>query len=224
MERDAHSSLIARLLALRYLPREDAEARRLLVDMAFRQEVEARLASCGLRLLDHPFADHIAVALAREAEAPVFDTGSQWQASSLALPKDAIALLVILWALIILPKRERQLARGGGEDEGQGDMFGGAKPAPSSAEASRGIAENVLLEDYGKLLGGRARIGQFILPQLSRLGFIERRNKIIHEGPLLDLAFDYGDMAPRILQGALADLLRANDAAEATETGNGEES
>jgi hypothetical protein len=222
MEHDAHSSLIARLLALRYLPREDAEARRLLVDIAFRQEVETRLAGCGLRLLDHPFADHIAVALAREAEGPVFDSGSQWQASNLALPKDAIALLVILWALIILPKRERQLARSGVDEEGQGDMFGVAKPTPASAEASRGIAESVLLEDYGKLLGGRGRIAQFILPQLSRLGFIDRRNKIIHEGPLLDLAFDYGEMAPRILQGALADLLRAQGEAEAA--GNGKES
>lgn len=223
MERDAHSGLIARLLALRYLPREDRDARRLLVDLGFRQEVEARLANCGLRLLDHPFADHIAVALTREAEAPVFDSGSQWQASNLALPKDAIALLVILWALIILPKRERQLARDGADEEGQGDMFGGAKPAPSSSEASRGIAENVLLEDYGRLLGGRARIAQFILPQLSRLGFIERRNKVIHEGPLLDLAFDYGEMAPRVLQGALADLLRARSEAEAPLENNEEE-
>ncbi len=224
MERDAHSGLIARLLSLRCLPREDRDARRLLVDITFRQEVEARLANCGLRLLDHPFADHVAVALAREAEAPVFDTGSQWQASNLALPKDAIALLVILWALIILPKRERQLNREGADEEDQGDMFGGAKPAPSAASASRGIAENVLLEDYGKLLGGRARIAQFILPQLSRLGFIERRNKVIHEGPLLDLAFDYGEMAPRILQGALADLLRARSEAEKSETHSGEQS
>lgn len=216
MERDAHSALIARLLALRFLPREDAEARRLLVDTAFRQEVEARLASCGLRLLDHPFADHIAVALAREAEGAVFDSGSQWQASNLALPKDAIALLVILWALIILPKRERQLNRDGVDEEGQGDMFGGVKAVASGSGASRGIPENVLLEDYGKLLGGRARLSQFILPQLSRLGFIDRRNKVIHEGPLLDLAFDYGEMAPRILQGALADLLRARG-----ETGTG---
>ena len=61
---------------------------------------------------------------------------------------------------------------------------------------------------FRSLLGGKARITNFILPQLSRLGFIERKNKIIHEGPLLDLAFDYAEMAPRILQGALADLLK----------------
>lgn len=206
MEQDAHARLIARLLALRWLPREDADARRLLTDLGFREEVESRLAACGLRLLDHPFADHIALALAQSSESAVFDTGGQWQATNIALPKDAIALLVILWALIILPKRERQLARAG--DPGtQADLFGG-KPAPAGDESSRGIPENVLLEDYARLVGGRARITQFILPQLSRLGFIERRNKIIYEGPLLDLAFDYGEMAPRILQGALADLLR----------------
>ncbi|MEO1766192.1 hypothetical protein [Thiobacter aerophilum] len=215
MERDAHARLIARLLALRWLPREDAEARRLLVDLSFREEVESRLAACGLRLLDHPFADHIAVALAQSTESAVFETGGQWAATTIALPKDAIALLVILWALIILPKRERQLARANGE-EGQMDMFGGV-PGQLTADASRGIPENVLLEDYARLLGGRARITQFILPQLSRLGFIERRNKVIYEGPLLDLAFDYGEMAPRILQGALADLLRKQDEPRNTE-------
>src|SRR5574340_686544 len=77
-----------------------------------------------------------------------------------------------------------------------------------SGQVSRGIAENVLLEDYGKLLGGKGRITSFILPQLSRLGFIERKNRVIHEGPLLDLAFDYAEFAPRILEGALSDLLK----------------
>jgi len=87
-------------------------------------------------------------------------------------------------------------------------MFETVKLTPQAHEASRGIAENVLLEDYGKLLGGKARLQQFALPQLSRLGFIERKNKVIHEGPLLDLAFDYAEMAPRILNGALSDLLK----------------
>jgi hypothetical protein len=47
------------------------------------------------------------------------------------------------------------------------------------------------------------------LGTLARLGFIERRNKAIFEGPLLDLAFDYAELAPRILQGALAEVLKA---------------
>lgn len=197
--------LTAKLIASRYLPRADNAVRRLLVDLGFRQEVEANLAACGLRLLDHPFATHIAVALLRETESAVFDDGEQWQASNIGLPKDAIALLVVLWALIILPKRERQLGRK--VEDGQGDMFGNIVKAVGD-EVSRGIAENVLLEDFGKLLGGKGRIN-FMLPQLSRLCLIERRNKVICEGPLLDLVFDYAEMAPRIINGAMGDLIRA---------------
>ena len=207
MNQDPAARLIARLLALRYLPREDTEMRRLLVDAAFRDDVEQRLAASGLRLLAHPFAAHVGIALTRECESAVFEQNDTWQASNIGLPKDAVALLVILWALIILPKRERQLAGEALQAENQSELFESVKLTPAAHDASRGIAENVLLEDYGKLLGGKGRL-QFALPQLSRLGFIERKNKVIHEGPLLDLAFDYAEMAPRILQGALADLLK----------------
>jgi hypothetical protein len=208
MNTDHAARLIARLLALRFLPRDDADVRRLLVDTSFRDEVEARLAASGLRLLAQPFAAHVSVALAREQEAAVFEQNDAWQASNLGLPKDAVALLVILWALIILPKRERQLTHESTQSDTQNELFETVKLTPAAHDASRRIAENVLLEDYGKLLGGKARLLQFALPQLSRLGFIERRNKIIYEGPLLDLAFDYAEFAPRILEGALSDLLR----------------
>ncbi|MFZ5502871.1 MAG: hypothetical protein ACOY3V_04990 [Pseudomonadota bacterium] len=208
MNRDHAAQLIARLLAQRHLLREDAEVRRLLIDSGFRDEVEQRLADSGLRLLAHPFSSYIGIALTRECENAVFEQNDTWQASNIGLPKDAVALLVILWALIILPKRERQLAGEDAQAEAQSELFETMKLTPKAHEASRGIAENVLLEDYGKLLGGKARLQQFALPQLSRLGFIERKNKVIHEGPLLDLAFDYAEMAPRILNGALSDLLK----------------
>lgn len=210
----------AKLIASRYLPREDSAVRRLLVDLGFRQEVEANLAACGLRLLDHPFATHVAVALMRKAEGAVFDDGEQWQASNITLPKDAIALLVVLWALIILPKRERQLGRE--VADGQGDMFGNIIKAVGE-DVSRGIPENVLLEDYGKLFGGKQRIN-INLGVLSRLGLIERKNKVICEGPLLDLVFDYAEMAPRIIHGAMGDLIRAqNGVAPLQEADDGED-
>jgi hypothetical protein len=206
----------ARLIASRFLPREDDAVRLLLVDAGFRGEVETNLAACGLRLLDHPFAAHVAVALLRESESSVFDDGEQWQASNLILPKDAMALLVVLWALIILPKRERQL--GLEQEDGQGELFGNVVKAVHAVgdEVSRGIAENVLLEDFGRLLGGKSRIN-FMLPQLSRLGLIERRNKVIYEGPLLDLVFDYAEMAPRVIHGAMGDLIRMQLGAEAAD-------
>lgn len=207
MNHDPAARLIARLLALRYLPREDAEIRRLLIDSSFRDEVEQRLAASGLRLLAQPFAAFVGIALTRECESAVFEQNNTWQASNIGLPKDAVALLVILWALIILPKRERQLTGETAQQETQNELFENVKLTPLAHEASRGIPQNVLLEDYGKLLGGKTRIS-FSLPQLARLGFIELKNKVVHEGPLLDLAFDYAEMAPRILNGALADLLK----------------
>lgn len=208
MNQDHATRLIARLIAQRYLPRENADVRRLLVDAPFRNEVEQRLAACGLRLLAHPFAAHVGIALARPCENAVFEQDDAWQASNIGLPRDAVALLVILWALIILPKRERQLSGATTQGEMQSEMFETVKLTPLAHDASRGIPQNVLLEDYGKLLGGKTRLQNFVLPQLSRLGFIDLKNKIVHEGPLLDLAFDYAEMAPRILNGALSDLLK----------------
>ena len=208
MNANTPAEFIARLLAQRWLPKSDAQVRRLLIDESFRQDIEHRLAAAGLRLLDNPFAGHVAAGLAADSENAVFGRGDAWLSSNAGLNRDGVALLILLWALIILPKRERQLSRDATTDEGQSDLFGNAQAAPLRDDAARGVPENVLLEDYGRLLGGKARL-QFLLPVLSRLGFIERRNKVLHEGPLLDLAFDYAELAPRILDGALADVLVA---------------
>jgi hypothetical protein len=224
MNADTPVRFIARLLAQRWLPKNDAEVRRLLIDESFRQDIEHRLAASGLRLLDNPFASHVAAGLAASTETTVFGRGDIWLSNNAGPARDGVALLVLLWALIILPKRERQLSREATTSEGQTDMFGTTPSATPRDDAARGVPENVLLEDYGKLLGGKARL-QFLLPVLSRLGFIERRNKVLHEGPLLDLAFDYAELAPRILDGALGDVLAAvNDknAAKAASTVTGD--
>lgn len=215
MDEQTPAKFIARLLTERYILRGDALTQRVLIDEGFRQEVERRLDECGLRLLDNPFAEHIAVALSQTAETDVFGGGDVWLSSNLGLQRDGVALLVLLWALIILPKRERQLARSTPDSDEQGDMFGSAKPLPKSADASKGIAENLLLDDYGKQLGGKTRVNMN-LGILSRVGFIKRQNKIIEEGPLLDLAFDYAQLAPRLIQGALGDLLAQRKDSSAT--------
>lgn len=204
------TQLAARLIAHRYLPRHDDAVKRLLFDLDFRSALEDSLKTCGLRLLDNPYASHVAVALDSNAEQAVFDDGKQWLSNNIGLPKDALALTVVLWALIVLPKRERQIGREAAL-ESQGELFGDMVKTEASDEMSRGIPENILLEDFGKVLGGKGRIN-FMLPQLSRLGLVERRNKVIYEGPMLDLVFEYAQMAPRIIQGALGDLMRAQRA------------
>lgn len=209
---DDAARLIAQLLALRFVPRTQALAQRALLDHDFRTEVERRLAAAGLRLLANPFAEHLAVALTHDAEQMIFGRGTNWINNNCGLPKDGVALLVLLWALIVLPKRERQWSRQSSLADAQTDLFGAAKPLPAASDAARGIAEATLLSDYAQAVGGKMRIN-VNLGILSRLGFIERRNKIIHEGPLLDLALDYEQLAPRIIDGALHDLLAGKSAA-----------
>lgn len=200
------TTLIARLLTHRALPREDALARRALTDEAFRSELDSRLAACGLRLLENPYASHLALGLKREMEEPAFGGTEVWANNNMGLQRDAVALLIVLWALIILPKRSRQIARQEKEAAGQQDMFQEAKPIPRGDGVSEGIAEATLLADFGNPLGGKNRV-KINLGVLARLGFIQRRNKMIFEGPLLDLALDYGVLAPRIIEGALSELL-----------------
>ena len=198
--------LIARLLAERSIPRNDLLARRALTDDAFREELDRRLAQCGLRLLEHPYADYVAVALLREVEASVFGRKDQWQSNNAGITRDCAALLIVLWALIILPKRERQIGRRAKESADQHDMFGAEKPIPQGEVVSAGISEHTLRSDFGVKLGGKMRVN-LNLGVLARLGFIQRRKQTILEGPLLDLALDYGTLAQRVLGGALEDLL-----------------
>lgn len=202
------TALTARLVAHRWLPRADAQVRRALVDESFRHELENRLASVGLTLLDNPFAAHVAVGLKDDVMDAVFG-GREYQASTMGLTRDEIALLIVIWALIILPKRERQLGRREIDDDGQNDMFGQDKPIVHGEEVSGAISEASLLADFGLQLGGRTKIRNFALGKLARLGFIERRNGYIHEGPLLDVLLDYRVLADRIINGTLADVLAA---------------
>jgi hypothetical protein len=197
--------LVARLLTHRYIERTDPVAKRALVDPAFREAVEARLSEVGLVLLENPYAQYIAVALKKELEEFVFATDEGWLSNNMGLPRDAIALLVILWALIILPKRERQIARNEEKAVEQGDMFGTDTPL-APADVSPSLSEEALYADFGKQLGGKMRFTTN-LGQLTRLGFINRRNKVIQEGPLLDLMLDYATLAPRIIEGALTQVL-----------------
>lgn len=201
---DPIASLIARLLAERWLPREDRAVRQVLVDAELRDDLDRRLTAAGLRLLEHPYAAHVAVGVARAQENEVFGNADAWAASNLSLGRDAMALLVVLWALLVLPKRQRQISRQESErQQDQEQMFAELKPVPVGAEMVEPLNERTLLADFGDKLGGKGRI-QMNLGALQRQGFIVRRKERIHEGPLLDLAFDYERIAGRVMDGALS--------------------
>src|SRR5690606_2620864 len=97
-------------------------------------------------------------------------------------------------------------------------MFAAGKPLPSARSVSPPVSYRALLADFGNQLGKKTRLDAN-LKLLERHGFIERKGDDIGEGPLLDLLLDYDTLAPRVLDGALSDvLLRERSAAvEATE-------
>ncbi len=204
---DEAAQLAAQLLARRWLPRRHPLVKRALIDNELWNRLAERLAAVGLRLVDNVHADHIAVALLRPAESAVFGEAGLDANNNFELPRDGVALLVVLWSLIILPKRQRQVARSEATaDAGQGEMFVGDKPLPTAASVAPLLPFKSLLADFGKQLGGSLRINTH-LKLLERQGFIVRRGDDIAEGPLLDLLLDYDQLAPRILDGALSDVL-----------------
>jgi hypothetical protein len=203
---DDSQTLIARLLAHQTLLREDKLVKRVLSDELFRAEVDARLQACGMKLLDNVYADHVTLALVRSIEPAVFGARDVWQNNNFGLARDGVALLVVLWAQIILPKRERQEAHQHAFDD-QNDMFDQAKPLPRAEDASMGISYKALLSDFGDRLGKKTRM-DMNLGTLARLGFIERRGDLLVEGPLLDLMMDTDLLKERIVNGALDDVFR----------------
>jgi len=204
---DDTAQLAAQLLARRWLPRNHPLVKRALIDTELWGALGARLAAVGLRVIDNLYADHISVAMLRPAEVAVFGETGLAANNNLDLPRDGVALLVVLWSLIILPKRQRQVARADAkEGEGQGEMFATDKPLPLAASVSPTLSYRSLLADFGNQLGKKMRLDSN-LKLLERQGFIIRRGEDIAEGPLLDLLLDYDTLAPRILDGALADVL-----------------
>jgi hypothetical protein len=206
MEKDARL-LVARLLAHQYLPRQDRLVRKALTDEPFRQELESRLHACGLKFLDSPYAGHVTLALDRDMEQGVLGEHETWLSNTMNLDRSAIALLIVLWALIILPKRQRQLERKEwGENQEQTELFADEKPLETGRKVSAPVSRTALIADFGDKLGKATRI-RMNLGTLARLGFIVQRQEEIYEGPLLDLLLDYQQLAGRVLDGALHDLL-----------------
>src|SRR5690242_9700003 len=179
--------LVAKLLAHQHLPRQDKLVKKALTDEAFRHDLDSRLMGCGLKFLDNPYAGHVTLALARDVEQAVLGEQEGWLPNTMNLDRSAIALLMVIWSLIILPKRQRQIERKEvGDAEGQAELFAQEKPLETGRSVSAPISRTALIADFGEKLGKSTKI-KMNLGTLARLGFIVQRQEEIHEGPLLDL-------------------------------------
>jgi len=204
---DAATLICARLLRTAAVPRAE------LPDLDFpevRRDVERRLEAVGLVLATSAYSEHVGIRLSSEMTADsAFDA-----ASNLGLRADACALLVILWARLVLQKRTATDTR---ELPGQGALFTGERAA-----AARSFRPSVRLEalvrEFRSVLGGRSRI-QSLVTQLRRLQFLAGHGEVIEAGPLLELGIDGERMIGFIRREVLAKLLAERTATGEEETG-----
>lgn len=178
-ENDEIANILAPFFHKGFLARREAKA---LMDPAKRGEAERRLNAVGLSLAWSPYSRYYGLAL---ADGP--GTRTERITNLTELDRNALALLVILWARLVLPQRLAEEGREGGVSE----------PV---------VSFDALNAEYGKKLGGR-RFEMYV-SQLKRLGFLEyTRKDEIKAGPFLDLLGDSNKLASYLRQSTLAKVL-----------------
>lgn len=204
---DEATRICARLLREGTVARNDLRG---LDHVEIRRAVEERLATVGLVLATSAYSEHVGLRLSADVTAdPAFDA-----ASNLGLHADACALLVVLWARLVLQKRTAVDTR---EVPGQAALL-----PTDRASAARAFAPHVRLEtlvrEFGSVLGRRTNIKRLV-SQLRKLGFVAGQGETIEAGPLLELAIDGERMTAFIRRGVLAQLLEEKERAPEVEEG-----
>jgi hypothetical protein len=201
----------AALVCARLL-REGAVARAELPSLdhpEIRHEVEQRLDAVGLVLATSAYSEHVGVRLSTEVAADTaFDA-----ASNLGLRADGCALLVILWARLVLQKRTAADTR---QVPGQASLLPGEQAAAAQRFTPQ-VRLETLFREFGAALGSRTHI-KGLVSQLRRLGFLGGHGEVIEAGPLLELAIDGERMIAFIRRKVLAELLTRGADAGAAET------
>lgn len=184
-ENDEVANILAPFFQKGFLARREAKG---LMDPNKRAEAERRLNGVGLTLAWSPYSRYYGLAM---ADGP---GGKTERITNLnELDRNALALLVIMWARLVLPQRLAEEGREGGVSE------------PT-------VAFDALNAEYGKKLGGR-RFEMYV-SQLKRLGFLEyTRKDEIKAGPFLDLLGDSNKLASYLRQSTLAKVLADQPAA-----------
>lgn len=187
-EREARAEEIcSRLLIERWLAKR--VYRDLLLDDDLRASVNTRLGMVGLELVESFTSDYFAARLKRAIEGDItFD----W-ATNARLPRGAVALLVVLWAKLVLPRRL----------EPEVPAEPGAEPPPSVAPT---VTRDQLYAEFGRKFGKTA-FARY-LGQLKTAGFVrEDRSGVLRDGPMLDLLVDGVQMAQKLRDSVLWDML-----------------
>lgn len=194
------------LLANGYIRKESF--RDLLFDEDLREEVEQRLQQVGMRLVQNVYSEYWGVALNAAAAA---DDRLEWS-NNFGLERGAMALLLILWSKLILPKRLAQEERQP-SDGSVRSLFPELEPVPNPEVT---VSRDQIIAEFGELLGGVTVTSKY-LAQLSRARLIRAHGGMIEEGPLLSLVVDEATLTDELRREVLISVLRREQEAKETE-------
>ncbi len=205
-DRDRAQEVCSILLSNGYAP--VAEFRDLLYDEELRQRVERRLNSVGMRLIYNVYSEHWGVGLNDNTAA---DDRLEWS-NNFGLDRGAMALLLILWCKLLLPKRLEQESER--EEPGLlGDVFADILDHQPGPVAS--ISREQIVSEFGELLGGVTNTSKY-LAQLARAKLIRSHGGIIEEGPLLSLVIDENSLGDELRREVLLYALKRERRAQRT--------
>ena len=211
---DESTRFCARLLREGAILREELPE---LDEPEIRREVEKRLETVGLVLSTSAYSEYVGLRLSADiASDSAFDA-----ASNIGLNADSCALLVILWARLVLQKRTASDTR----------EIPGAQPSLLPDErvaAARKYKPQVrlatLVREFGHVLGSPTHV-KGLVSQLRKKGFLGGLGETIEPGALLELGIDGERMVTYIRRQVLADLLQQKSLQEPEQQAdNGDES
>jgi len=175
------------------------EFRDLLYDENLRQAVEGRLQSVGMQLIFNVYSEYWGVGLARDTAA---DERLDWS-SNFGLERGAMALLLILWCKLVLPKRLAQESRTP-EDGSVAALFPDIEAMPQPRVS---VSREQIIAEYGDLLGGVTMTNKYVA-QLARARLIKSHGGVIEEGPLLALVVDETRLGEELRHEVLLSVLK----------------
>lgn len=198
-ERDRAEEFCSLIIANGYVPMDDF--RDVLYNENLRREIEQRLDRVGLRLLYNLNSQYWGVGLNSKTGG---DERLEWS-NNFGLSRGAMALLLILWTKLVLPKRLEQDAKREKEASLFDDSLKEFQLPPETPRVS--ISRDQILSEFGKVLGGAGNVSKY-LSQLARANLIRYYAGIIEEGPLLSLVIREEELNEELRREVLLYTLR----------------
>jgi len=195
--RDRVQEICSILIANGYVHKD--EFRDLLFDEHLREAVSMRLDRVGMKLLHNIYGDHWGIGL---NEATTGDARLEWS-NNFGLDRGAMALMLIVWCKLVLPKRLAQESRQP-EDGTVAALFPEIEKMPNP---TLNFSRDQLIAEFGDQLGGITMTGRY-LTQLARAKLIKLHGGVIEEGPLLALVVDEARLGDELRREVLLSVLQ----------------